>query len=70
MSFRFPKKCTSMLKYKDRSTFFVIGDGDWEIICNGPVVNLTGTLLASQDLYVTRCILKIDLCLEIWGRIR
>ena len=32
----------------------------------GPVVNLTGALLASQDLYVTRCILIIDLCLEIW----
>ena len=74
MSFRFPiqtKNCTSILKYKDRSTFFfVIGDGDWEIKCNGPVVNLTGALLASQDLYVTRCILIIDLCLEIWGRIR
>ena len=64
MSFRFPiqtKKCTSILKYKDTSTSFVIGDGDWEIKCNGPVVNLTGALLASPDLYVTRCILIIDL---------
>ena len=55
------KKCTSILKYKDRSTFFVIGDGDWEIKCNRPVVNLTAALLASQDLYVIRCILIIDL---------
>ena len=69
--------CPFVSQYKQKSVlrylnirievhFFVIGDGDWEIKCNGPVVNLTGALLASQDLYVTRCILIIDLCLEIW----
>ena len=61
-------KQKSVLRYliQEKKYIFVIGDGDWEIKCNGPVVNLTGALLASQDLYVTRCNLIIDLCLEIW----
>ena len=73
MSFVSQYKQKSVLRYLNiriEVHFFVIGDGDWEIKCNGPVLNLTGALLASQDLYVTRCILIIDLCLEIWGRIR
>ena len=54
MSFTFPiqtKKGTIRIEV----LFFFIGDR--EIKCNGPVVNITGALLASQDLYVTRCII-------------